>query len=210
MKSFASISKNKVIPIENALMFVAGIAGIVSFNQPVFAHHPMDARAPETFNLIEGFISGLAHPIIGIDHFLFLFSIGLLATLSFRRWVPLLLVAGMLGTLLSMILPNFILQIEIFTGASLIFASLALLERVTPYLMLPLIMLHGYVLGQSILGAEPTPLITYFLGLLLSEIFIILLGTLMIDYFKKSKLIFSGILSVAGGLCTYFAVSGMI
>ena len=37
--------------------------------------------------------------------------------------------------------------------------------------------LHSYLLGSSIVGAEPTPLIGYFLGLLLAQLFLILLVT---------------------------------
>ena len=37
--------------------------------------------------------------------------------------------------------------------------------------------LHGYLLGTTIIGAEPTPLISYFLGLLLSQGALLLLVT---------------------------------
>ena len=35
--------------------------------------------------------------------------------------------------------------------------------------MLPLVALHGFLLGSTIVGAEPTPLFTYFLGLLIGQ-----------------------------------------
>jgi urease accessory protein len=35
--------------------------------------------------------------------------------------------------------------------------------------LLPLFALHGYLLGGTIIGAEPTPLVAYFLGLLLGQ-----------------------------------------
>ena len=37
--------------------------------------------------------------------------------------------------------------------------------------------LHGYLLGSTIVGAEPTPLIGYFIGLLLSQVALLLLVT---------------------------------
>jgi urease accessory protein len=42
---------------------------------PVFAHHMMGGRTPATF--MEGLLSGLAHPVIGLDHFAFLAAIGI-------------------------------------------------------------------------------------------------------------------------------------
>jgi urease accessory protein len=38
------------------------------------AHHAMGGRTPGT--LFEGLLSGLGHPVIGIDHFLFVLAIG--------------------------------------------------------------------------------------------------------------------------------------
>ena len=43
--------------------------------------------------------------------------------------------------------------------------------------LLPMFALHGYLLGSTIVGAEPTPLIGYFLGLLLSQVTLLLLVT---------------------------------
>ena len=37
--------------------------------------------------------------------------------------------------------------------------------------------LHGYLLGSTIVGAEPTPLLGYFLGLLLAQASLLLLVT---------------------------------
>ena len=36
-------------------------------------------------------------------------------------------------------------------------------------LLLPLVALHGFLLGSTIVGAEPTPLLTYFLGLVIGQ-----------------------------------------
>ncbi|WRH65887.1 MAG: HupE/UreJ family protein [Planktothrix sp. GU0601_MAG3] len=45
--------------------------------QPARAHHAFGGETPENF--FQGFLAGLAHPIIGIDHFAFVISIGLIA-----------------------------------------------------------------------------------------------------------------------------------
>jgi len=44
---------------------------------PAFAHHAMGGLTPQTF--VQGLLSGLAHPVIGLDHFLFLLMAGVLA-----------------------------------------------------------------------------------------------------------------------------------
>ncbi|VEP17320.1 hypothetical protein H1P_590012 [Hyella patelloides LEGE 07179] len=49
--------------------------------QPTLAHHPFDGRTPASF--VEGFLSGLGHPIVGLDHFAFVIAVGLLAV--FRK-----------------------------------------------------------------------------------------------------------------------------
>src|SRR5262249_57584778 len=41
---------------------------------PAFAHHMMGGRTPSTF--MEGLLSGLGHPVIGLDHLAFLLAVG--------------------------------------------------------------------------------------------------------------------------------------
>ena len=61
---------------------------------PALAHHMMDGQLSATF--AQGFLSGVGHPIIGIDHFLFIVGVGLLAGFMGRRLLPPL--AFVLGT----------------------------------------------------------------------------------------------------------------
>ena len=42
-------------------------AALTGLTEPAFAHHLMGGRTPATFG--EGILSGLDHPIIGLDHF---------------------------------------------------------------------------------------------------------------------------------------------
>ena len=55
--------------------------------------------------------------------------------------------------------------------------GLIVLNRLSPKWLLPMFALHGYLLGSTIVGAEPTPLIGYFLGLLLAQGSLLLLVT---------------------------------
>ena len=52
-------------------------AALTGLTEPAFAHHLMGGRTPATFG--EGILSGLGHPIIGLDHFAAVVAVGCLA-----------------------------------------------------------------------------------------------------------------------------------
>lgn len=58
--------------------------------------------------------------------------------------------------------------------------------------LFPLLTLHGYLLGTTIVGTEPTPLISYFFGLLVSQGIMLLFAANVsqrgIDFFKNKNL----------------------
>jgi len=51
---------------------------VLSANK-AFAHHIMGGRTPATFS--EGMLSGLGHPIIGLDHFAAVVAVGCIAAM---------------------------------------------------------------------------------------------------------------------------------
>ena len=177
---------------------------------PAHAHHPFEGRVPESFTLIEGLISGLVHPIIGPDHFLFLLSIGLLGTLSISRWIPLLLISGFAGTLCSLFFPIAFPQVEVIIGLSLFGSALAARGLINPVIMLPLIASHGYVLGQPMIGADPTPLMAYMSGLLISQVIVILCGFILLCRTIQYKNILLGGIFGAGIVFTYGAIVSLV
>lgn len=152
----------------------AGLGGLVTgalllCSHASYAHHPMGGRTPSTF--VEGLLSGFGHPIIGIDHFAFIVAIGLLAIGPARRLLaPVLFVAmTMVGTGLHL------LRVDLAAAEALIALTvlaagvlLVLNRRQTLGLLLPLAtiggLLHGYAYGESIVGAEATPLLSYLAG----------------------------------------------
>ncbi|MCC0176414.1 HupE/UreJ family protein [Waterburya agarophytonicola K14] len=172
------MNKNKVSiqPSHQAIAlvsFVSSIALAISLvlnASPVLAHHPNGGKIPST--LMAGFLSGLGHPVIGIDHLVFVIAIGLLAALSSRLGmvIPIaFIVATAIGTgvhLQSIDLP----LVELIISASVlgmgIFltrkkqANLALLTAVSAIAGI----FHGYAYGESIVGAETTALGAYLLG----------------------------------------------
>jgi urease accessory protein len=141
---------------------------------PAFAHHLMGGRTPATFG--DGLLSGLGHPIIGLDHFAAVVAVGCLAA-AHRAGTALAV-----GLVLAMI-AGVALHVHGATvpGADLLVAltvialgALMLRRRVMPAsaalaLFACVGLVHGYALGESIFGAEPTPLYAYLMGLALIQ-----------------------------------------
>ncbi|MGJ3252308.1 MAG: HupE/UreJ family protein [Elainellaceae cyanobacterium] len=150
------------------LMVVIGSVGLI-YPSAALAHHPLGGETPAS--AFEGFISGLAHPILGPDHFAFIVAAGLLAA-AIRQGliIPMAFVlAGLAGTgihLLNVDMP----VPEIFISASVVLFGIMLTLKNTPSLLLITGMgaiaglFHGYAYGEAIIGAEMTPLIAYLAG----------------------------------------------
>lgn len=154
---------------------IAGVAlvawaGLSFLPLPALAHHAMGGRLP--MSGMEGFLAGLAHPVIGPDHLLFVLAIGALAsTQAGGVWLPVVFVlTGLGGTLLHLAEMNLPL-LEIFVSVSLVLAGWLLARRQTPGLAVLLGLgaiagiFHGYAYAESIIGAESSPLGGYLVGL---------------------------------------------
>lgn len=137
---------------------------------PAFAHHVMGGRMPATFG--EGFLSGLGHPVIGIDHFAAVVAVGCLAAAhraatALAVGFVLAMIAGVALHLQGANVPG----AEILVALSVIaLGAIMLTQRQMPAgaalgLFAAVGLLHGYALGESIFGAEPTPLYAYLAGL---------------------------------------------
>lgn len=148
--------------------------GFLSIAPSAIAHHPMDGMLPSNF--FEGFISGLAHPIIGLDHFAFIVAIGLLAVGQARGAIIPggFVLAAMAGTgihLLKFDLP----AVEILIASSVIaFGVMLAMPNKPNWIVLTLLgaiagLFHGYAYGESIVGAEMTPIVAYLLGFTLIQ-----------------------------------------
>lgn len=149
---------------------LAAVLATFAFAQPALAHHVMDGDMPRT--LAQGFLSGLGHPIIGLDHFAAVVAIGCIASLhaAGARLVVGYVVTMMAGVALHLIgasLPG----AELWVAASVIALGLVLATRrdlgtLAAFALFAAVgLLHGYALGESIFGAEPTPLVAYLAGL---------------------------------------------
>ena len=139
------------------------------------AHHFMGGGLPGTF--AEGFLSGLGHPVIGLDHAAFIVAAGFfLALVQGGMWGVFALVAGSLvgaalhlagvglpggeaGIALSVILIGGLVFARRTIGLSPLAGGLALAGA-----------LHGYAYAETIFGAEPAPLAAYLLGFSLVQL----------------------------------------
>ena len=141
---------------------------------PAFAHHMMGGRTPATFG--EGLLSGLGHPVIGIDHLAFLVAVGVaVGVAGLNLLMPVLFVAtSAVGVALHVRGVN-VPGAEVMVAASVILAG-ALVARgavSSAALWAALLaaggLVHGYAFGESIYGAEATPLAAYLVGLVVIQ-----------------------------------------
>ena len=123
-------------------------------------------------NALQGLLSGIGHPLLGPDHLLFLLAIGFIGLRRPVAWGLPLLVFALGGAVLMQLFPlpsSLEPAGEALVSLSLLVEGLIALNLMPAGLLLPVIGLHGYLLGGAIVGAESTPLLTYFLGLLIAQ-----------------------------------------
>lgn len=156
------------------MRYLAALAVCAMLALPAGAHHAVEGRIPS--NLWEGLLSGLAHPILGLDHLAFVVAAGLIAALHRRGvLIPIAFAAAsLIGTGLHLL--SWELRApELMISLSVLLFGVLLIAR---QLRLPIVVVlaaasgifHGYAYGESIVGAEMTPLWAYLLGLALVQL----------------------------------------
>ena len=203
--------------------FATGLSGFITFlaATPLFAHHAMGGETPLSF--AGGLLSGLAHPVIGVDHLLFLLVTGvLLFTLSrpLAYLITGVFVGGtLLGTVLHLMAVNLPLA-EVIIAVSLVCGGLMLFLRkgIDPSILGLFFVgsgvFHGYAYGESIIGAEAMPLGAYLLGFSLTQFVVVTAISLVVrQVIAKASLVILptervvGGMAVAGGV--FFLVSSL-
>lgn len=165
-KTFSSI-QSKALAIAFGFSLLA--LSFLGNTSPASAHHAMGGKMPSTF--FEGFLSGLAHPVIGVDHLAFIVVVGLFAAVKPQGiFIPLSFVlSAMLGTgihLLGVTLP----VVELIVSASILVFGILLAIKNSPNLLVMLALsavaglFHGYAYGEAIFGAQTTALVAYLTG----------------------------------------------
>ncbi|PZD73292.1 hypothetical protein C1752_02297 [Acaryochloris thomasi RCC1774] len=169
----AWLTKKRSLSMAGLLLLMGSLISA----KPAFAHHPFGGETPDT--ALAGFLSGLGHPVIGFDHFVFVIAVGLLAALQRRGMVVpaafiLMSLAGTGIHLMGVDLPA--PELVISASVLLFGALLALKDRLNEILVIGLGAIagifHGYAYGEAIVGAEMTSLMAYLVGFSLIQLMI--------------------------------------
>lgn len=159
------------------LLLVACLAAIatLSGSASALAHHPMGGATPATF--LQGLLSGFGHPVLGLDHLAALVVVGLLASRTGRGWslLPSVWIVamgmGVFAHLGAIDLPG----AEFLVAGSLVAIALiaVVLPALSPAVVGPVFAIggfaHGHALAESIVGAEPMPMVAYLIGLVIVQ-----------------------------------------
>lgn len=148
----------------------------VAATLPAHAHHMMGGRTPATF--AEGLLSGLGHPVIGIDHLAFIVAVGLaVGVAGLNLAMPVVFViASAVGVAIHVSGANlpgaeFVVAASVIVAGGLLAAGTAARGSLVVWGALFAVagLFHGYAYGESIFGAERTPLAAYLAGLVIVQ-----------------------------------------
>ena len=184
MTRIGNRGKRMTMTIRRGACGAAALAWLIVPVEPALAHHVMDGNLPTVW--WQGALSGLAHPIIGLDHLAFMLAAALLVIR--QRMAPLMLAAFVLastvGVFLHLALFNLPAVEPAIAVSVLIFGlGVAMARSIGAAVMTALLVAggiyHGYAFGESIVGAERSPLAGYLIGLAVIQ-YLVMLGTLLL------------------------------
>ncbi len=158
----------------------------LAFTTPALAHHALGGRMPA--GLLEGLISGLAHPVIEIDHFAFVVTVGVLtAVAQAGLWPPVWFVGGtVIGCLLTSsgvyATPGtWMVPISALVLGGFMASGRGENGRFMRPAFLVAGVLHGLAYAQEIIGSENTSIQGYLLGFGITQI-LVAWGAMMAAY----------------------------
>jgi urease accessory protein len=153
---------------------IAAALAVLLAVEPAAAHHVMGGEMPTTF--AQGLLSGLGHPVLGLDHLAAVIAVGCLAAMQPKG---VLLVVGYVVAMIvgaaAHVGEASVAGAEIFVACSVLALGLVLfLKRplradIAFALFAFAGLVNGYVLGETIAGAERAPIAAYFIGLALIQ-----------------------------------------
>jgi len=195
---------------------------VISTALPVLAHahHPSGGATPAT--ALDGLLSGFGHPVIGLDHLLFVLAIGAACYYFGQRAgaVAAFLLAALGGTVLhlwktTLTYPDAWVAVTLIgLGVLLINASPFLRSKTAIGLLALAGLAHGYAYGEAIVGAEPTPIFAYLIGLTAVQGAVVLAGYALARMADRRRpnlqtaRVIGGTLSVAGLAFLVVSLSG--
>ena len=198
----------------HTLLVACTLPLLLAGTNAALAHHPMGGQLPQTF--AEGLLSGIGHPIIGVDHLAFVVAVGIAAALSGRLWgLTLPFVAGTFAGCLVHLAGVTLPVAELVIAATvLLLGAIIATNRELPALMLAVLfagagLFHGWAYGESIFGAEQTSLIAYLVGFTLVQLGVAVLaglvprGVIASDAARRMKVRLAGAVVAGIGLALF-------
>jgi urease accessory protein len=150
------------------------LAGLLATVGTASAHHVMGGGLPSTFS--QGLLSGLGHPVIGPDHLAFLIAVGIaVGAGGLSLALPIVFVAasaiGVALHVYGLDVPGaeLVIAVSVILVGFLIARGRSLPLGAWAALFGAAGLAHGYAYGESIFGAEPTPLFAYLAGLVVIQ-----------------------------------------
>ena len=168
-------------------------ANLLPLGNQALAHHPLSGE--KMTSLWHGLLSGIGHPIIGLDHLAFIIGVALVARMMVKKWqAPLAFIGATLAgaLVLNQITIPFM---ELMIAASVLLVGIGLVAakgKNNSTMVATVIglagLLHGAAYGGAIIGVEPTPIIGYLVSFAVTQFVIMLVAAKVMDYFiAKSK-----------------------
>ena len=190
--------------IARAPAIFAGLASLAPLCAE--AHHAMEGQTPRT--ALEGLLSGLAHPVLGLDHFLFVLAMGA-ACYYFGKKAAMIIVflAGTVAGTVLHLYESSLAYPEVWVAGSLVLLGILILSRsrfLTSKAAVGMFAIcgiaHGYAYGESIVGAEPAPLSAYLIGFTLVQLLIVFASYTIARHIDRKGPSINVVRTLGGGL----------
>lgn len=191
-----------------------GVIAIGLFLSPATAsaHHLMGGKLPDT--AFAGLLSGLAHPVIGLEHVLVIVALGMLSwgAPKGRLISCAFLLAGLVGTgihVMKLDLPSAAVAVpaSVVCIGGLLVAGRKGYSGILTVVAIGAGIFHGYAYGESIVGAEATPLAAYLIGFTLIQLLLVMSGRALAG--AAAQRFGAGRISLMRVFGTAVALSGM-
>jgi urease accessory protein len=147
---------------------------IIVAGAPAEAHHMMGGRTPSTF--LEGLLSGLGHPVIGLDHLAFIVAVGVVVGVAgLNLIVPALFIVASAAAValhvrgVTLTGGETLVALSVLVIGTAVAMGRAMQSWVWTALFVVAGLIHGYAFGESIYGAEASPLAAYLAGLVIVQ-----------------------------------------
>lgn len=202
-KSCSSRSVGKLcMRLKLCLGMIAIIAGSAA---PASAHHVMGGSAPQS--LFEGLLSGLAHPVIGMDHLAFVIALGLAA--AFMSEGPKLVVLFVLATIAGVLSRGMVAAVphlELLVSLSIVLLGIGFAAKqlgrshVWWTFAIAAGLLHGFAYGESIAASPPIAVASYLAGLAMAQVMLALMAKTFVELMRVDQVPTLGGARVVGGI----------